>query len=499
MSDRSRGAWTVLCMTLSDRNQRLVRRLLSLALLAMFLTPVLVGGLAAPARADNPAGDTGSSLELPAPPDLNALDQARKTIAEMTATPPKTTGKVTLVSSWPDQGARLWVPGREARLTFDQPVRPVDVTMQIAERGSGSALVVNRNFTDITLRTIRFSVDGMQPGEYVVTWSAGETSGTYRFRMDDVPRAGGGGNHRSHDFAVLTPGLSERYALMALVLLLALAFVRTLTAGHARTVRAVAVSGAAAAGFSSWRSLDLESSTTAIDSLATAGPWSWLVFTAVLATAGFARSLRVVRLAALGGLVVFATAPHDSSLSTSLVYNSVLVSIVMLGALVINQHHPDGMWRSGRRDRVVTAAVLAVISLAFVFVANGFEAPEGSFVDALVLRVMAVVGLMAAVVTGSRRDQLTTAGSTEENHLASVAMDRSSSDEQDATVMPIGDDVTTTEPPTSMLRNARGLLSAGTRLLPGPWKGHRLVALAHVVGFAAVVILTQLPPGRAGI
>ena len=228
-------------MILSDRNQRLARRLLSLALLSMFLAPVLVGGLASPARADNPAGSTESSLELPPPPDLNELDQARKTIADMTATPPKATGKVTLVSSWPNRGARLWVPGREARLTFDQPVRPVDVTMQIAERGSGSALVVNRNFTDTTLRTIRFSVDGMRPGEYVVTWSAGESSGTYGFRMDDVPRAGGGGNHRSHAFAVLTPGLPERYSLVTLVLLLALAFVRTLTVGHARIVRAVAV------------------------------------------------------------------------------------------------------------------------------------------------------------------------------------------------------------------------------------------------------------------
>ena len=486
-------------MILSDRNQRLARRLLSLALLSMFLAPVLVGGLASPARADSPAGSTESSLELPPPPDLNELDQARKTIADMTATPPKATGKVTLVSSWPNRGARLWVPGREARLTFDQPVRPVDVTMQIAERGSGSALVVNRNFTDTTLRTIRFSVDGMRPGEYVVTWSAGESSGTYGFRMDDVPRAGGGGNHRSHAFAVLTPGLPERYSLVTLVLLLALAFVRTLTVGHARIVRAVAVSGAAAAGFSSWRSLDLESSTTAIDSLATARPWSWLVLAAVLATAGFARSPLVVRLAALGGLVVFATAPHESSLSTSLVYNPLLVGIVMLGALAINQHHPDGMWRSGRRERVVTASVLAVTSLAFVFVANGFEAPEGSFVDALVLRVVAVVALIVAVAIGSRRDLLTAAGSTEGKRDDSVAVDRRSSDEQDARVAPIGDDVTATEPSTSMLRNARGLLSAGPRLLAGRWKVGRLVALAHVVGFAAVVILTQLPPGRAGI
>lgn len=383
----------------------------TLAVVAILITLV---SFAPQAMADDAAPNTNTSSTggvggegvlptgIPAPPDLDVVDASRRNMTIDPAKVPKVTPGVSLITSWPLTGAELWVPPREARLTFDAAVRPVDVTVQIYRKDDKGAALVKRTVADPDLKTIRFSVQGITPGNWVVVWQAGETQGTYQFKMNTPPRAMGGQNHREHPAS--TPG-SDRSSGLALGLFPVLAALALLSRRNrmidiVRGAMGVAVATAAIV------TAALTVVTTTMEefatSLATATVWSWVALAAVslaliLPTAK-TRGLMLV----VFGIGVMGTVPRNLPLADATLAGGISLAAAMLAVIVCYLALTSLQGQKWSILIKLAASIsLGALGVFLVFVANNFDKPIGLFVEDYNNRLAAagvlVVSLLLAV------------------------------------------------------------------------------------------------------
>lgn len=158
----------------------------TLLLLLAFLAILLPTGSAAAHEGDDDTGGTPAS-------DL-APDSAASTAEHAGAH---------LESSWPRDGVTLWVPPKEGRLTFLEPVKASTLTLELQRTDDGVLaddevvrLTSGENVTDILLR-----LPLIRPGTYELAWSVTAVSGavlrgTVGFGLEPPIAAVGGQNHR---------------------------------------------------------------------------------------------------------------------------------------------------------------------------------------------------------------------------------------------------------------------------------------------------------------
>ena len=233
--------------------------------------------------------------------------------------PPATTPQVVLISSWPSSDSELLAAPREGRLTFDKPVRPVDVSLQLKPAGTsetGAPASATRTEFSKDLRTIRFALPALKPGAWVMQWTAGPSSGELLFIIEKPIEAPGGGNHR-HDSGLLAGyNIFERLALAALLLYAAAGL-------FWRGLRSRAVGAAVAAYVSvvgATRALALVDGASYLDNgtqstakgVAAPGAWIWLSIVAIawLLTIAPTASLRT-----RVGLLAFVGLSHATALN----------------------------------------------------------------------------------------------------------------------------------------------------------------------------------------
>lgn len=108
-----------------------------------------------------------------------------------------------LASSWPRDGVMLWVPPKEGRLTFAEPVKSSTLTIAV-RRDDGEALVdddVVRLTSGESVTEILLRLPPLRPGMYALDWSVAAVSGTsltgsVEFGLEPPVAAVGGQNHR---------------------------------------------------------------------------------------------------------------------------------------------------------------------------------------------------------------------------------------------------------------------------------------------------------------
>ena len=108
-----------------------------------------------------------------------------------------------LESSWPRDGAELWVPPKEGRLGFSEPVKSSTLVLTLA-RTDGAALAddeVVRLTSGEAVSEILLRLPPLRPGGYSLEWavvsaSGANLSGRIGFGLEPPIAAVGGQNHR---------------------------------------------------------------------------------------------------------------------------------------------------------------------------------------------------------------------------------------------------------------------------------------------------------------
>lgn len=106
-----------------------------------------------------------------------------------------------LESSWPADGAVLWVPPREGHLNFSEPVRASTLTLAIENTEGRPVDELVRLTRGDDVSQVLFRMPLLTPGAYRLAWSV-ETvsgpraSGVVEFSLDEPFQAAGGQNHR---------------------------------------------------------------------------------------------------------------------------------------------------------------------------------------------------------------------------------------------------------------------------------------------------------------
>jgi methionine-rich copper-binding protein CopC len=138
--------------------------------------------------------DASSSSETTlAPTDASTLTAV--TLDEVSSGP--------LASSWPRDGVVLWVPPREGRLTFLQPVQASTMTLElVAAEQAPEELVRLTRGDDVTEILYRFT--SVRPGTYIINWTVDAVDGhllegSIAFELEAPIEAAGGQNHRHGD------------------------------------------------------------------------------------------------------------------------------------------------------------------------------------------------------------------------------------------------------------------------------------------------------------
>jgi methionine-rich copper-binding protein CopC len=187
-----------------------------LLFVTLLLTALGTGGGVVSAHEDDGDGD-GAAVTLEA-------DQLTDKAVDVT----HTEGHV-LESSWPEDGAMLWVPPKEGRLTFTEPVKASTLTLTLKRTDMGALiedevvrLTSGESVTEILLR-----LPTIRPGMYELAWSVTsvadvELKGSIGFGLEPPMAAVGGQNHRHGESHLYedTPGQFS----LRLLFLLAVAF-----------------------------------------------------------------------------------------------------------------------------------------------------------------------------------------------------------------------------------------------------------------------------------
>lgn len=108
-----------------------------------------------------------------------------------------------LESSWPRDGVMLWVPPKEGRLTFIEPVKASTLTVTLS-RTDGGLLVedeVVRLTSGESVTEVLLRLPPLRPGSYELLWSVTAASnaqfeGSVGFGLEPPIAAVGGQNHR---------------------------------------------------------------------------------------------------------------------------------------------------------------------------------------------------------------------------------------------------------------------------------------------------------------
>lgn len=420
------------------------RTLLVLALLPAILittamsTPVWAAGT----HSDSTAEGSGVN-KLPPPPSANEAYEEFMNPAKLpldTSNLPTSTPKVKAVSTWPIDGVHVIVPPREARLTFDKPVRPVDITLMLTNIGGDAPAKpqpATRSQTDIKFTSVRFSLPDIGPGVYKATWTAGKSTGEYIFTVDKPIEAPGGGNHR-HDSGLLQgASIAERFALAGTLFIAAFApFLRgrrrIIIAGTVLAVAVASVLQGIALVKGSWFQSD--GTESLMTGLAAPGLWSWLTVIAVsillAAAPGLRLSLRLAAMTFIAALVATALNVHTVAAKSVLATTSAFgATTALLALVVLTQRYHYRSAASTRTDSsvdaetntaglqstwldiaLVTTAGLA--SLIAVWARGAFSSPSGAFTSAMLSRAGTTIALVLLVILASRLHSRTLSGRT---------------------------------------------------------------------------------------
>ena len=312
--------------------------------------------------------------------------------------PPAKTPKVKLLSSWPKENVALLAEPREARLTFDKKVRPVDVTLEIKridiEDKWQSAV---RTETDPGLKTVRFSLPNMTVAAYKLRWKAGESSGEYNFRVKEPILAPGGGNHR-HDSGLLNgfPWF-ERIAIAITLLLISGLFFRykfrvitqsiliallTITAG-VRSYQLVNGASVLDNGDKSW-----------INGLSSTGVWSWVIIliTTILVVTG--KNITLIQKIVAGGLVGYlqATALNAHTVAPKMILGTTYGALLAISILSIVVSMEKNKY--GQRALYYTYTLLGVTVFITLWSRTNFGVITNDFKDALLIRTAEYIALI---------------------------------------------------------------------------------------------------------
>jgi methionine-rich copper-binding protein CopC len=152
-----------------------------------------------------------------------------------TTMPPEADRAAQLHSSWPEDGVMLWVPPKEGRLGFHEPVKASTLVLEL-RRSDGVALVddeVVRLTSGEAVTEILLRLPPIRPGDHLLEWSVESAAGvpfegTLRFGLEEPIAAVGGQNHRHGESHLYedTPGQFALRLLFVLAVSLLFAAVR---------------------------------------------------------------------------------------------------------------------------------------------------------------------------------------------------------------------------------------------------------------------------------
>jgi methionine-rich copper-binding protein CopC len=191
-------------------------RFLTLLLLLVGLVGALGGILGGGVVSAHEGEDDGSSVTLETDPDAPSVEQKAAT--------EHAEGHV-LESSWPEDGVMLWVPPKEGRLSFVEPVKASTLTLALI-RADAAALLedeVVRLTSGESVTEILLRLPPIRPGMYELTWSVAsvdgtELTGSIGFGLEPPMAAVGGQNHR-HGESHLYEDTPGQFSLRLLFLL----------------------------------------------------------------------------------------------------------------------------------------------------------------------------------------------------------------------------------------------------------------------------------------
>lgn len=163
-----------------------------------FLTGLSVAVLCVLAAPTATFAHEGEDAPLSTASTLVATDASTLTVA-----PTDEVSVGPLESSWPRDGVVLWVPPREGRLTFLQPVKASTMTLELAApTQEPEELVRLTRGDDVTEILYRFT--SVKPGTYSINWAVDaldghRLEGSIAFELEIPIKAAGGQNHRHGD------------------------------------------------------------------------------------------------------------------------------------------------------------------------------------------------------------------------------------------------------------------------------------------------------------
>ncbi|MFM7088810.1 MAG: copper resistance protein CopC [Candidatus Paceibacterota bacterium] len=319
--------------------------------------------------------------------------------------PPAKTPKVKLISSWPKENIGLLAKPREARLTFDKQVRPIDVTLQVKRIDIDDQWQnAVRTETDPDLKSVRFSLPNMSIGAYKIKWKAGESTGEFNFRVKDPISAPGGGNHR-HDSGLLNgfPWF-ERVAVALTTLILAGAFItfKRRTIFYSVMLVIIAISATV-------RSYQLVEGASILDNgdkswakgLSSAGVWSWFIILGItlLIASSIRASLGVRLIAASFVGYLQATALNAHTVAPKFILGVTYALLLAVTVLAVKVTLDKKLY--SRNFTVMMYILLGLISFIALWSRTNFGVITNDFREALINRVIQVMILLTVTLLPS--------------------------------------------------------------------------------------------------
>lgn len=188
------------------RSRTAPARSLLVLLIGLFLLLAPAGALAhegddpTPPTPDTVLDSAADSVPASAPDTAPVTDSAATTDAATT----DEAHSGPLESSWPRDGVVLWVPPREGRLTFHEPVQASTLTLSLRRSDGATTEELTRLTRGDGVTEILFRFATVRPGSFSIDWSVDAASGqplegTIAFELEPPIEAVGGQNHRHGD------------------------------------------------------------------------------------------------------------------------------------------------------------------------------------------------------------------------------------------------------------------------------------------------------------
>jgi hypothetical protein len=305
---------------------------------------------------------------------------------------------------WPADGVELWVPLREARYSTYKSIDAADVKAQITGGAVDEELVRITKGANVT--SVSFRIPKLEPGKYSIRWSEADSVKTTKFEVKEPILAPGGGNHR-HETTTQKVPLVEKIAIAFVIITGGLALLNVIglwwiplvvfsAIGALTSVIAsivVFVNAYAGAGIneSAWAT-----------AFSTPGVWGYFIIAIVMGAMPLTRSMSTLgRLASVGLLsAIAAGAGHSHASMSQTMTITVSVLIALAGAttvaIALNSVIPETVVGSG--DRLLIGSLLALMSVASVFIHSMFAVPTGAYVSAYIVRIITALVMIAGLL-----------------------------------------------------------------------------------------------------